>query len=469
MPVLPADCPLPALAVRRSPGAAPPTPRASRSSSRARAGMGFAGAYTAQAADPSAIFHNAAGIALPEGTQLYLGGTLIQPCADFTGASPFPGASITEKGDVGLLIPPHAYYTQQFNERLVVRRRPARAVRAGDRAGRTRTPTAGRFISQQRGAQGLRAQPDGGATSWRTGWRWASASTCASRRSALERRVPVVNPFTQQVVDGAAVTLESEHEHRLRVQPGRPGQAHRVADVGALLPPQGEGRLQRHRHLRADPDRQRASSTCACARRCRRAPCRSTTVDRVPRACVRSAFANDVRRLDVRGGRQLVPVVAPSTRLRLDVRDGAATSTRRSKRSTRTPSSTASAWSASSPTPGRCAAATSTTRRPAPPESISPLLPDANRHGFCLGGSWTSRPAAPRRGRLVRAAPASARPRAEPRRLRRHLQEQCAHAGRLARLHVLGGGATDAKPLCPRRRPARLVRGTARRPDGARP
>jgi long-chain fatty acid transport protein len=27
---------------------------------------------------------------------------------------------------------------------------------------------------------------------------------------------------------------------------------------------------------------------------------------------------------------------------------------------------------------------------PSPPESMSPLLPDANRHGFCLGGSWTS-------------------------------------------------------------------------------
>jgi long-chain fatty acid transport protein len=27
---------------------------------------------------------------------------------------------------------------------------------------------------------------------------------------------------------------------------------------------------------------------------------------------------------------------------------------------------------------------------PAPPASISPLLPDANRNGFCLGGSYTS-------------------------------------------------------------------------------
>src|SRR5215468_7489467 len=67
-------------------------------------GMGFAGAFTAQANDPSAIFHNPAGIAFLKGKQIYLGATLIHPSSDFTGADPFPGASVTEKGDVGLLV-----------------------------------------------------------------------------------------------------------------------------------------------------------------------------------------------------------------------------------------------------------------------------------------------------------------------------------------------------------------------------
>src|SRR3954468_18436381 len=63
--------------------------------------MGFAGAYTAQASDPSAIFHNAAGVAFLKGKQIYFGGTFIHPSSSFTGDDPFPGASITEKGDTG--------------------------------------------------------------------------------------------------------------------------------------------------------------------------------------------------------------------------------------------------------------------------------------------------------------------------------------------------------------------------------
>src|SRR5689334_3358118 len=68
-------------------------------------GMGFAGAYTAQGVDPSAIFFNAAGIAFLKGNHLAVGGTAIAPHGDFTGANPFPGTSVTEKGDVGLIVP----------------------------------------------------------------------------------------------------------------------------------------------------------------------------------------------------------------------------------------------------------------------------------------------------------------------------------------------------------------------------
>src|SRR5688572_16889475 len=82
-------------------------------------GMGFAGAFTAQASDPSAIFHNAAGIAFLRGKQLYLGGTVVAPSSTFEGANPFPGAGVTEKTDAGLLLPPSVYYTHQLAPDLV--------------------------------------------------------------------------------------------------------------------------------------------------------------------------------------------------------------------------------------------------------------------------------------------------------------------------------------------------------------
>ena len=81
-------------------------------------GMGFAGAYTAQSQDPSAIFHNAAGIAFLKGKRLYFGGTFVKPYTDFTGADPFPGAGRTETGDVGVIPLPALYYSQQFSDRL---------------------------------------------------------------------------------------------------------------------------------------------------------------------------------------------------------------------------------------------------------------------------------------------------------------------------------------------------------------
>src|SRR5687768_18288762 len=56
--------------------------------------MGFAGAFTAQANDPSAISHNAAGIAFLKGRHLHLGGAWLRPRTTFTGSDPFPGGGV---------------------------------------------------------------------------------------------------------------------------------------------------------------------------------------------------------------------------------------------------------------------------------------------------------------------------------------------------------------------------------------
>ena len=83
-------------------------------------GMGFAGAYAALSDDPSAIFHNAAGIAFLKGKQVYIGGTLVAPKSTFTGDDPFPGAADREQQDAGVIPVPTLYYTQRLRDKLVV-------------------------------------------------------------------------------------------------------------------------------------------------------------------------------------------------------------------------------------------------------------------------------------------------------------------------------------------------------------
>ncbi len=82
--------------------------------------MGFSGAYVAQAADPSAIFYNAAGIGFLKGKQLYVAGTLAGLSTDFTGSGPNPPTGTIEKSDRGLGILPAFYYSQQVGENTVV-------------------------------------------------------------------------------------------------------------------------------------------------------------------------------------------------------------------------------------------------------------------------------------------------------------------------------------------------------------
>ena len=102
--------------------------------------MGFAGAFTAQASDPSAIFHNAAGIAFLKGNQLYLGGTLDRARRPTSpGTLPFPGAGQLETHERrGHARRPPIYYTHQFSERSGRRRRPPHAVRPARPSGRAR-------------------------------------------------------------------------------------------------------------------------------------------------------------------------------------------------------------------------------------------------------------------------------------------------------------------------------------------
>ncbi len=82
--------------------------------------MGFAGAYVAQAADPSAIFYNAGGVGFLKGKQLYIAGTFAGLSTDFTGEGPFPPAGTLESSANGLGMLPAIYYSQQVSDAMVI-------------------------------------------------------------------------------------------------------------------------------------------------------------------------------------------------------------------------------------------------------------------------------------------------------------------------------------------------------------
>jgi long-chain fatty acid transport protein len=170
-------------------------------------GMGFAGAYTAQAADPSAIFHNAAGIAFLKGKQIYIGGTLIGPSTDFTGASPFPGAGQLETMSVGVTPTPAIYYTQQISDRLVAGvgfNTPFGLKTEWD----SPDTFTGRFISKKAELKGFSLNPTIG---YKLADRLSVGFGVDVRFSSvtLDKNIGVVNPFTQKVVDAATVELKS--------------------------------------------------------------------------------------------------------------------------------------------------------------------------------------------------------------------------------------------------------------------
>jgi long-chain fatty acid transport protein len=171
-------------------------------------GLGFAGAFTAQASDPSAIFHNAAGLAFLNGTQAYVGGTLVAPSFKFTGAAPFPGPTVSEESDSGIAFPPAVYVSHRLGEGWALGlgiNVPFGLTSAWSDPDRF----SGRYISTNAQLRGFSVNP---TVAYRFSDRFALGGGLDVRLSSvkLERRVPVVNPFTQLPFDAAEVTLESD-------------------------------------------------------------------------------------------------------------------------------------------------------------------------------------------------------------------------------------------------------------------
>ncbi|MEA2694080.1 MAG: long-chain fatty acid transport protein [Acidobacteriota bacterium] len=170
---------------------------------------GMAGAFTAQADDPSALFFNAGGLGLVNKSDFSIGLTYVQGTkAKFTGRGPFPGP--TAKGEQELLHQPlpQIYYVAPISSTWKW------GIGVNTPFGLTtqwKNPDqfAGRFLSTKAAIRAIDINPSlGFQLSPDIGLGFGAIIRASDVN--LRRNAPAINPFTQSVVNVAHIDLKSD-------------------------------------------------------------------------------------------------------------------------------------------------------------------------------------------------------------------------------------------------------------------
>lgn len=169
--------------------------------------MGMAGAFGAQADDPSAMYYNIGGLAMLSESEFYAGVSAVSlGDSDFTGLAPFPGPDATGTQKNQVLFVPHFYYVRPLKENLNL----GLAMNAPfglTTQWKNRDEWAGRFLSEKAALQAIDLTA---ALGWRAKDNLGLSFGLIVRNSTLElhKRNAAINPFTQTAVDVAMVKLE---------------------------------------------------------------------------------------------------------------------------------------------------------------------------------------------------------------------------------------------------------------------
>lgn len=171
--------------------------------------MGMAGAFTAQADDPSLLFHNAGGLAFVDESELAGGLTWIKGAeAEFEGDNPFPGRGARGEQELLSEFPPHAYYVAPINQRWkwgLGLTAPFGLVTEW----KDPDTFSGRFLSTKAALEAVDINPTIG---WQVTPNFGLGFGAIGRFSTVElnRHVGAVNPFTQTAVNVGRVKIESD-------------------------------------------------------------------------------------------------------------------------------------------------------------------------------------------------------------------------------------------------------------------
>lgn len=174
--------------------------------------MGMAGAFTAQADDGSAMFHNIAGIGFIEEKMVQAGVTLITSTeSEFDGANPFPGDGLHWEGETAIFTPPHVYYVNPVGDRVTF---GFGLYTPFGLATEWEDPDnyPGRFISARAELQTFDINP-GFAVKVTDTFSVGMGVILRLANVELRQYLPVFDPFTFTVRNAGTATLEATWEH----------------------------------------------------------------------------------------------------------------------------------------------------------------------------------------------------------------------------------------------------------------
>lgn len=171
--------------------------------------MGMAGAFTAQADDPSLLFHNAGGLAFVTEREVSTGFTWITSTkAELDGANPFPGEGYHAEQEGLSEFPPHLYWVQPISDTWKF------GLGINAPFGLTTSwedpnEFAGRFLSSKASLRAIDINPTLG---WQITDNFGLGLGAVARFSDVElnRNIGTINPFTQRVADIGRLALESD-------------------------------------------------------------------------------------------------------------------------------------------------------------------------------------------------------------------------------------------------------------------
>jgi long-chain fatty acid transport protein len=346
-------------------------------------GVGMGGAFTAQASDPSALFYNVAGIGFQEERRLSIGTNLFTLSTDFAGADPYPGIGREESLDIAVPVPV-GFYVHPVGGGVTL----GLGVFApfGLKTQWDDPDFSGRFVSRLAKLDAIAINPSVG---YRVSERLAIGGGLDVRVTAvqLERHVPFPHPVTGAILDVATARLESDRAVDLGFNLGILVRATSALSLGAAY---------RHRvtaDLTGEADftpRPTGSAPIDAVVRgvlpAQPVPLQTAiafpgiasvgaayqaggwTVEADVNWYQWSTFERIV--LDFEGRDDLDQTIREEYENSLQYRVGAERALGPS-------------WA--------IRGGYYYDESPAPAASVSPLLPDPNRHGLAIGGSWTSR------------------------------------------------------------------------------